>query len=92
MKIFDMPHWQREFKRLYKQKLTDKEIGAHIGVCKETVGTYRRSLGLDGNGGSGHGGYRVNNTTRAGQRHKIDRINSVVEYGMAQEGMCNATS
>lgn len=67
MSLFAIPDNQREFNRLYADGLTDKEIGEKMHINETTVAAYRRLKGLDGNGGTGRGGYRVNSTTRAGR-------------------------
>ena len=68
MAIFADPHNRRWFMALYKAGYTDKEIGERMSINAVTVGAHRRSLELPGNGGTGYGGYRVNNTTRAGRK------------------------
>lgn len=64
-RIFDLPQNQVRFARFYAKGLIDKEIAERMNVSESVVGNHRRSLGLDGNGGTGYGGYRVNSTTRA---------------------------
>lgn len=69
-RIFDKAANRKRFLRLYYTGLTDNEIAARMHYAISTIGNYRRSLGLIGNGGSGYGGWRVNNTTRAQYRGK----------------------
>jgi hypothetical protein len=67
-KIFDDPENQKKFDDLYTRGKIDKVIAKEIPCSEYTVGEHRRSQGLSPHGGSGQGGYRVNDTTRAGKK------------------------
>jgi hypothetical protein len=50
---------------LYKQGLLDKEIAERLHYTEGGINAWRQRRGLPGNGGTGHGGWRTNSTSRA---------------------------
>lgn len=58
-RLFEQPYYQVRFARLYAKGLVDWQIGEALGISANCVATHRRSLGLDGNGGTGRGGRRT---------------------------------